>query len=209
MSGNIEHGSDALATLLRRADAASPPPPVQEGLVKAVRRASRRRHNRRVVAGGCALVLAAASAVAVLQSSRDGSRNVHSVQPGSLPAPATPQVETLADYKRANYEAVALARSADRLLAAERRRQRLGELNSRAESVAPTQTDRVASLRAVAALTLISQADRLKSRADSPLDALATYRRAAELFPDTPWAGLARQRIEELQSHIRNQEVPL
>jgi len=209
MNTQSEHRpNDPLAAMLRRADADAPLPPVREGLAVAVRQASRRRHNRRLVATAAAIVVVAASVVAALRFSVDRSPNTLTAQSAPLPLTPLPPLESPAEYQRAKYEAAALATSADRLLAAERHRRRLAELAARAEDPAPTPTDRIASLRAAAALTLISQADRYKTRADSPLDALATYRRAADLFPDTPWVTVARRRIEELQSHMRNQEIP-
>jgi hypothetical protein len=209
MNADSEHWpNDPLAALLHRADAAAPLPPLQEGLAAAVRHASGRRHNRRLVATAAAIVVIAASVVAVLQSSHDRPAHPLTAQTAPFSLTPAPPLESPARYERAKYEAAALATSADRLLAAERHRQRLGELAARAEDPAPMQTDRIASVRAAAALTLISQADRYKTRADSPLDALVTYRRAADLFPDTPWVTVARQRIEELQSHMRNQEIP-
>lgn len=220
MNPDREIPQESLRPLLRDADAAFPPPPLDPDLAANVRRLSRRRRSRRRIAGGCVVVLVAASVVAAVQSSRGRLRGGSVAQSGPLShSPATPPaphvsvpvsnaVEAAAEYRLAKLEADAAVASASRLLVAERSRRQLRELDGRLADGSPTQAERIASFRAVAALTLISQADRLESRADSPLDALATYRRAVELFPDTPWVAVARQRMEELQSRMRNQEIP-
>jgi hypothetical protein len=38
--------------------------------------------------------------------------------------------------------------------------------------------------------------------------ALAAYRRAAELFPETQWAAVARQRIDELKARVDAPPAP-
>ncbi|MEO6437386.1 MAG: hypothetical protein ABIP55_16705, partial [Tepidisphaeraceae bacterium] len=50
-----------------------------------------------------------------------------------------------------------------------------------------------------AALILIYDADQ-QLRASRRDDALATYRRAIDLFPQSRWADVARQRLKQLQT---------
>ena len=125
-----------------------------------------------------------------------------------VPAAPVTRLASNAEFDRARAEAGARLAAAEWLVAGERRRSRLVRLNVALASAAPTNDSRVAAFSEEAALTLVGHADRLKSRANSPTDALAAYRRAVELFPDTPWAAVARQRIEQLQSQIQSQEIP-
>lgn len=50
-----------------------------------------------------------------------------------------------------------------------------------------------------AALILVYEANR-HVQENRPAAALASYRRAIELFPQTHWAGVARQRVKQMQS---------
>jgi len=50
-----------------------------------------------------------------------------------------------------------------------------------------------------AALILVYDADR-SFRENRPADAIAAYRRTIELFPQTHWAEIARQRLREMQT---------
>jgi hypothetical protein len=50
-----------------------------------------------------------------------------------------------------------------------------------------------------AALILVYEADRL-AREDQRTTAIATYRRAIELFPQTHWADVARRRLQDMQT---------
>jgi TolA-binding protein len=81
-------------------------------------------------------------------------------------------------------------------------RERSGRQLALAERIrtTPVYSNSPASTRAGAALTLVGQADRLRDLLQRRDDALATYRRAAALFPETPSAAVARQRIEQLES---------
>ena len=99
-----------------------------------------------------------------------------------------------AELQQAQTEAAERFAVARRVIALERSRQQVAT----ATVAAPSPV--LFSDRAQAAVTLVSQADRLRDRLARPDDALAAYRRAAELFPDTPSAAVARQRIRQLEA---------
>ncbi len=46
-----------------------------------------------------------------------------------------------------------------------------------------------------AAAVLVCQADRLEHEFNEPADAARSYREAIRLFPQTPWAMVARERL--------------
>ena len=213
-----EPASDPLAELLRRADAASPPPPFGDDLAGRVRVRFRRRRQVRRVAGASAFGFV--FLIAMFAIVRFASRPVPAPQLTAVtPLPTTlrtspvvvevqdPKV-LVAEMRRARAEADARLAFTKRVLAAERHRFNMARLNEANHVPEPLRIQRIAMLRDEAALTLIGQAEGLKTRAQSPLDALATYRRAMELFPDTPAAAVARQRLSELESRIRNEEIP-
>ena len=181
---------------LHAADAAAPLP-LQPGLADRVRtRARRQRRNRQIAAGSLALsIVAVGLTLTLLRRDR-----------GTLPPPVVAQQKVgPITSDRLGDDVILASREADvrlavarRLVTAERQR-RVARL---AESL-PTAADPVAAHREQAALTLVDYAERLQGRVVRPIDALATYRRAIELFPETPAADVARRRIEQLQSHGR------
>ena len=190
---------DDIAALLRQADAAAPPPPGGVELAPKVRRLSRRRAL-------CRDVVKATSAAAVLVVL---ASSAYLVRPPSRPTTATPPVATLAEYRLAKAEADARVAFVVRIVTSEKLDRPRATRDSDSEQVDPLPLDQVALLRAQAALALVGQADQLTRRADRPGEALATYRRAAELFPETPGAAVARRRMEDLQTQLRNQETPV
>ena len=50
-----------------------------------------------------------------------------------------------------------------------------------------------------AALMLVYDADQ-HAKDNHPAEAIAAYRRAVELFPNTHWADVARQRLKDMQT---------
>ena len=197
---------DAIAALLHGVDAA-PLPPVQPGLAERVRTRARRQQRRRRAAIGSALtVTVVAGTLAVVGPLRSRNepigREVNVATVETRPAEVSDPVRLAAEMKDASVEAEVRLAVARRLTAMERRGAKYARLD-RALALAaaqPVQFDPVAAQRDQAALTMVDHADRLQNRAGRPGDALAAYRRAVELFPDTPSAEVARRRIEQLQS---------
>ena len=181
--------NDPLLPLLRSADAGSPPPPAPPGLAEKVRaRAKRQRRRAAIAAVACVSLLSAiGSALLVRPPAREG-----------LEVATSRDLE--AEARQAALEAEVRLAVARRISAAERRRSTAASLSRALAAAAPTWAEHVAAQREQAALTLLDQADRFHARAGSSADALATYRRAVALFPDTESADVARQRIVQAES---------
>ena len=208
---------DPLAELLHRADAVSPPPSLPGDLAANVRVEFRRRRHRQRVAGAAtaAFVIVASLFAVVRLSSREARRQIAQAPPPPAASQRSVAHVGVTDPKllavelsRARAEAYAHLSLSHRMLAAERRKANLVRLADAAVVAAPMRAERITMLRHEAAMTLVGQAEGLKTRAHSPLDALATYRRAMELFPETAAAAVARQRLSELETQIKNQEIP-
>lgn len=194
---------DPVVAALYAVDAATPPPPLQAGLAARVLTRGRRRRQRRRLAGGAALaIVLVASAIAVLGPVRKAGRPPVTVATTTKAEPpyAPDPTRLAAELSRASLEADMQTAVVRRLRTAERRRMVYARLDRSLAAAGSAQIDPVAAQREQAALTLVHHADRLKSRVERPADALATYQRAVELFPDTPSAHVARRRIENLQS---------
>jgi hypothetical protein len=83
--------------------------------------------------------------------------------------------------------------TAEKLLASSRRS------SSALASFMPSPAADVQFARDRAALMLVYDADR-HVKANRPAAALAAYRRAAELFPNTHWGEIALRRLKEMQT---------
>ena len=77
------------------------------------------------------------------------------------------------------------------------RRRRLSRASESLAAATPPST--IGDQRDRAALTLLDHGDRLRRDLKEVDAALAAYRRTIELFPDTKWAAVAKQRIHELR----------
>jgi len=198
---------DSLDGLLREADAAAPPPPVpQPGLAERVRR-RRQAHVRRQLAAAVVALPAAALALSLaLPPARKTPPNgdvaqLNATEPANrrrVPTRATDDPQALtAEVLRLKSEAAIRLSVVEGLQKRHARREieaRVAELESR--GLAP---DSAGLERDKAALTLIDHGDRLRKDFQAVDEALAAYRRAIELFPDTRWAAVAKQRIDSLQ----------
>jgi hypothetical protein len=181
---------------------------LEPGLADKVRLLARRRRRRRRVAAGSVLTVAVAvSALSAFRQAHDGPGNQEVVQTVPLAPPAPVQVVTAAELQRAKADAEAQLAATRTLLAVERRRRGLDRLNRALAATGPEARAPAPPFRAQAALMLVGHAERLNTRANQPAEALAAYRRTVELFPDTPSAAVARQRIQELESQTI-QEIP-
>jgi hypothetical protein len=199
MTNRHDHNPDNVAVLLRTADDAIPPPVMKAGLAgRVLARVSRRRRRRRIAA---ATVLGITAVVGAFLMNAMRARDAESMTRVVVVAPPTAEPDPVrlgAALEEARAEAAERLAIAHRLIALERSRRQ--HALSHTLGLTPFDSQTFVSPRAEAALTLVSLADRLRDRLDRPDDALATYRRAAELFPDTPSAAVARQRMGELQS---------
>lgn len=193
---------DRLSNLLRETDAASPPPPLA-GLASAIRRSARARSRRRrtVATATALLVPTAAALLGVLHLPRPSTNHV-AVQP-----PAATRPEALqAELARLGAEADLHTQVAARLAA--RREQRNRVARERARLATGSHPSTLASERERAALTLLDHGDRLRRELKQVDTAAAAYRRTIELFPETHWAVIAKQRIEQLKPDARHPKSP-
>ena len=178
--------SDRLSQLLRAADA--PPPTAAGDLVQRVqRRRTRERTTRRAIAASVLLLALCLPWVTRLRSP---------VQPVVIaPAPSVAVVTppTPAAVAALDAEARLHEQVADRLLASSSR----GRRGAQTKSPHDPALAELQQQRDRAALLLVYEADQYRQR-NQPIDAVASYRRAIELFPQTHWADVARQRLKDL-----------
>ena len=123
--------------------------------------------------------------------------------------PAADATVLLAETRRLESEAAIHLAVASGLAARRDLRRRAAETAADDRGAAPVTSLRLE--REKAALTLLDHADRLRRDLRELDAALAAYRQTVELFPDTPWAALARRRIEEMVPDARRvaQDGPL
>jgi hypothetical protein len=177
--------NDRLEQLLKRADA--PPPIAGESNVAArVRRRARRNDRIRSTAGVAVLLIGLAIAAKFALQPR------FKKQPVALaPDPAAVKAE----LARLNSEATRHAEIADRRMQI--------ELSPQVSNEVEVKRD-LQRQRDEAALSLIYQAETLAPVPAQRPAAVALYQKAIDLFPQTHWASLAKQRIEALQSGQEN-----
>jgi hypothetical protein len=176
---------DPLEQLLRSADA-SPPGRSDSDLVGQVRRRARRSDRiRSTVASALVLIGVAIGAVALLQPSTH--------QPPTALAPDPIAVK--AELARLDQEADRHSALADQMMQT--------EISTARPNLAELARD-LQRERDEAALSLIYEAETLAPLPAQRPAAVALYRRAIDLFPQTHWAALAKQRLEALQSTQEN-----
>ena len=189
-----------LTQLLRDADDAAPPPPPVPGLAGQVRsRAATQARQRRTV---IAVLVPVALVVAAVAQHRIAGRHAHE-RVAITPAPAPPPPDAasmLAESKRLVAQAEWHQSAANSLDVLRHRRERMAHTR---EVLTETGADPVMRERDRAALALLDHAERLRRDLKQPDAALETYRRTIELFPDTRWAHIARQRIDQLKPDAR------
>ena len=198
---------DGLRKLLREADAAAGQPPKVAGdLARRVRvLAARRRRVEFGMSAAAAILLATGMTFLMSQStaSRSSAGRPAIVKGGPAVAKGSPIVPESADIVA---EIARLDREASVRLAVARRTEELVREMRERDAAKRTQevyVDPVADARREvekAAYTLVSQADRMCRDMNLCAAAEVNYRRVLELFPETPWATVARQRLDEIKS---------
>jgi hypothetical protein len=176
--------TDRLEHLLKRADA-PPPAPREADVGERVRRRARRNDRiRSTFVTATVLIVIAVGAITLLQPSK------------KKPIALLPEsAATQAELNRLNQEALRHAAIADQLMQI--------ELTPRQPD--PTELARnLQRQRDEAALSLIYQAEALAPIPAQRPAAVALYQKAIDLFPQTHWAPLAKQRIEALHSMQEN-----
>ncbi len=190
---------DHLEQLLRQADAdAGLPPRMPVDLAARVRRrAGARQRRTTLLTSAAAAILLAIGFFGYPRGRQPGSyvKQSESTTHQVAPRPATDYRIELARLDRQIESRLAIARRLDQLTEA---RQCLAALRTQKVDL----PDPVAEARAEmdqAAFTLVQQADRLYRELHLPAPAADSYRRAIRLFPDTPWADVARTRLVETE----------
>lgn len=190
---------DRLKELLQQADALAGDPPRMPGdLAQRVRRLAGRRRRVQVSINAAAAILLAVGITLLWSQASTPLRPT--TEPQVVEArPAQPDAAAL----RAEIDR--LGREADIRLAVVRRTQEILEEMRRFDELetSPPVPDAVAGVRREvdqAAYVLVRQADRMCHEFDLCDSAAVKYRRVVDLFPDSCWAAVARQRLSDLES---------
>ena len=198
---------DPIKQLLRRADQAAGPPNSQGDLVERVFRLAGRRAavTRWAVAAGIVLALGAGLMVRiagpgggrrpqdqVADAQRQPSTNIDT--PNGPPAAQTPASRLRAEIASLRAEADSRTAVVEHMLAAEQRRKSLDRY--RRYRAWPDPGEQVERQMDRAALAMVFQADRMSRQVELRAPAMAIYHRTIELFPESRWADVARQRLE-------------
>jgi len=184
---------DSLTDLLQRADVVASVPALGERDLAGGARSIlwRRRRARRHLAVACCLIFGAAglwwdrpfSAV-------DPHRGDRLVQQDPDDAPVAEIRHRILDL-----EADAAMRLAERLMDNERRRVRRAAY--RQQAATPDPIWRVLLETEATARLMVFRADELRNHPATIARATRAYRRTVELFPNTHWAGVARERLRQ------------
>jgi hypothetical protein len=187
--------TDPLGELLSRADeAAEAGPRSSEGVANCIRAELRRRQARRRTATGIALALLLVVATLIPMVRSRAHRVIDLV--GAKPAiESRPQEVARLQRELAALRAEANAgRTAVATMLRAERRVRQSPARALADPV-----QRIYDQRDLAALALVRQADRLYRELDHRQSAATAYERVVALFPQTPSASVARQRLVEIK----------
>ena len=182
-----------LTRLLKRADAETRAPalPAAAALAEGVRHAAARQSRAVVLTTGgtlCAAVIALYVLWPHLSIGGAGAKRHPTRDSSALRA-------ELAVLTR---QADAQQSFAEELTRQDRRELRQQQTAARANLLrSPPALDRISGQRQRAAMTLWLDARRIEQDGNRPDRAAEVYRRVVDLFPDTPAAELARQRLDE------------
>lgn len=189
--------NDPLAQLLTRADAAADagiPDARAEHSPQQIRAELRRRQVRtRTILGSVAALLIAAVAIPLSRPSRPPT--VHNISINVPKIETNPREIARLRSEIASLQAQASAGEATvaTMLRAEQRARR-APARPAADVIA-----RIRDQQDLAALALVRQADRLYRELDHKQSAATTYESVLALFPQTPSATTARQRLAEIK----------
>jgi hypothetical protein len=193
-----------LTKLLRQADDAAPPPPLVAGLAKDVRVRAATRSRHQLIAASLAFPVVLAGLVVAVQwygwrqHQHDFARSTRPAEVKN--AAAANDALLIVESNRLAAEAASHESTANSLDGLRRRRERATRAR---ELLASADADPVARERESAALALLDHGDRLRRDLKQVDAALAAYRRTIELFPDSRWAAVAKQRIDQFKPDAR------
>lgn len=193
-----EMSDDPLKRILQEADAAADqPPPMSTDLARRVRRLAERRRRLSFGLNAAAALVLAVGMTLLWSSPRIPPRPVPGVH-------LVGQQQEQLEAERMQAEITRLRREAASRLAVARRTRELMARSGRARGskLAAEVPDPMANVRREVERTaylLVWQADRMCRQQNLCDLAVGKYRRVVELFPDTPWATVARQRLDEIR----------
>lgn len=186
-----------LKTLLQAADRAAPPPDVSDDLIRTLRAARWKNPLRLRTAAAAAVVMLAMAwswrcLMPVVVHVTDGARSSASIKAAG--AQILPNRRTLSEWPIDRREALAVRTL--QLLADRERLTRAREAAARAEELATTPSDTLDKLAQDLLLLAQRQLD-----AGYEDDAAERFQRVLRVFSDTPWARVAKMRLNELEGH--------
>ena len=177
-----------LEHLLRQVDqAAARPAPLPADLADRVIRQARRRRAAKL--GGALVVLLAATGVAAVLFQAPGAPVRLTEAPPAAPVPA--EIDSTEAQVKSRLVVI------EHLLAREKQRRRL----ARAQAIIarPDPLERLDRQLEQTALVIVAQADRKVRQWNLKGSAARDYRRVIELFPQTRWAAVARERLTAIE----------
>lgn len=189
-----------LEKLLRLADAAGGAPPAPGGdLAAQVRRLAVRRRRTRIVGAAAALTVAAAVGAALWQAGMvDRRPPARAVAVGSTKHAEEDHLLRLRqEVARLRAEADARMRVVRAVESRQDLARRLAQLKSGATGSDPI--DGIREQTDQAARTMVQHAARTAGQSESAA-AAGRFREVIELFPQSPWADVAREKLSQMQS---------
>ncbi|MBN1510871.1 MAG: hypothetical protein JXB13_02565 [Phycisphaerae bacterium] len=194
--------SDPLARLIRDADAAARPGrPLADGLADRVRRKAQRRTRTRAAGVAASALLLMGLGGWWLLGTAPGNTQIASPgepKPPAVTPTAADPAELRAEIGRLESEIRTRGAAVDALLACEKNRARLAVLQRELDRPDPLEELR-GQIAGVADVALESAERRCGSGVVSTACA-AGYKRIVDLFPQTPAADTARQRLNEIET---------
>lgn len=182
--------TDRLELLLSHADAATPPPPAREGMADQVRNRVHRSRRRTQIIIGCLMASACGVLVLRLSPPRQQFTKALPVGPSEIRGADWRAEFALLDRAAEFHEKI--ARNLERIASQDRHLRELQrQLATAADPLAP-----IEQARDRAALLMLRDGDRSLAQPDQKARAFENYRRAVQLFPDTPAAREAVQRLK-------------
>jgi len=179
---------DKIQNLLQKADeTAGRPTPVSINLSTV-----RRRANRKRIVSVAVPIAAAAVIVTTVGLWGLTARNVKTKKQQKI-ASLQDQIRQLRARADATFDLV------HEVLENERKQQRLDELQAQLASI-PDPIEEIQDQVDKTAFNLVYQADRMYQELNLKRSAIQTYKRVIELFPETQWADVARQRLLEIKN---------
>ena len=188
---------DKIESLLQKADqAAGSPAYLSANLTAAVRRrATHRRFMHFAAPLAAAAMVLIAFGIYQLIGTPAGDMN-EQIRLAALKA----EVEQLRAQTDATLKLVR------EVLANQRRQQRIAELEAKLASI-PDPLEEMQRQADKTAFILVYQANRMYDELDQKDSAIQTYNRVIELFPQSKWAEVARQKLLKMQNNSVNNSI--